>query len=111
MLLAGGLGLAACGGGDGADPIAEAPAAPGGDPVLTRGRSLYISYCAECHGLDGRGRTTGRVAPSLRSVAQRMTLPQQLELIRLGRGLMPAMELPLDPGEREAVALYERSVF
>lgn len=38
------------------------------------GKQMYISYCASCHGMDGRGR--GPVASSLK------TLPSDLTLLR-----------------------------
>jgi mono/diheme cytochrome c family protein len=98
-----------CQGGGSAPAVA--PAAPGGDPILVRGRSVYVSYCAECHGLTGAGRTSGRVAPSLHGIAGRITLEQQIDLVRRGRGLMPAHENVLTPDEIDAVVRYERSVF
>ncbi len=102
-------GVAGCGGGD-TDPP-SAPAAPPGDPALVVGRRIYVSYCAECHGLDGAGRRSGPVAPSLHDVARRMTFEQQVTLVRTGRGLMPSQATVLTDAELAAVVSYERTVF
>jgi mono/diheme cytochrome c family protein len=34
------------------------------DPQVTRGKKLFMNYCASCHGTDGKG--GGAVAPSLK---------------------------------------------
>lgn len=38
----------------------------------TNGKAMYVSYCASCHGLDGRG--GGPVAPELKTLPSDLTL-------------------------------------
>jgi len=38
----------------------------------TNGRAMYVSYCASCHGLDGRG--GGPVAPELKTPPTDLTV-------------------------------------
>jgi mono/diheme cytochrome c family protein len=58
--------LLALGCGEGAAPTAPRPDVAGGP-----GRILYLTYCASCHGPEGRG--DGRVAPALRNVPPDLT--------------------------------------
>jgi mono/diheme cytochrome c family protein len=39
---------------------------------VTNGKQMYVSYCASCHGVDGRG--AGPVAPSLKMPPTDLTL-------------------------------------
>jgi mono/diheme cytochrome c family protein len=45
-------------------PVTKTPA--------TSGRQMYVSYCAPCHGMDGRGQ--GRVASALRTPPADLTV-------------------------------------
>ena len=51
---------------------------------IARGRKLFTSYCASCHGVDASG--TGPVAPSLKKP------PPNLTKIELKNGKFPAEE-------------------
>lgn len=69
--------------------------APGGPPIpyvaldtnLQRGRMLFMTNCAACHGADGRGATVGfgQYAPSLMYAS----VVQVAEAARVGPGEMP----------------------
>jgi quinoprotein glucose dehydrogenase len=69
--------------------------------VPTSDRSLYGSYCANCHGDDRKGSAD---TPSLIDIGNRRTRDQILELIRLGTGRMPAFATTLDRNGVNALA-------
>jgi mono/diheme cytochrome c family protein len=50
--------------------------------TATSGKQMYVSYCAACHGVDGRGH--GSVAPALRTPPPDLTI-----LSRNNRGKFP----------------------
>jgi len=93
LAVVGALGLAACGGDDDGGP-------------QSRGADVYSDNCARCHGDEGQG----GVGPELGGgvVAERMSLDEQVEIIRNGEGGMPAWEGELSPEEIDAVARFER---
>ena len=62
--------------------LSEAPATKG------LGAALYQSNCASCHGADRRG--SPPAFPSLVGLGQRMFESQIAEILRTGRGRMPA---------------------
>ena len=80
-----------------------------------RGREVYISNCARCHGGDGQGQTTlGRSveAPDMtdarwhaRRSARRMT-----QSVARGRGQMPAFAGKLTRAEIAAAVAYVRTL-
>lgn len=83
--------------------------APAGDAALARGRALFDSQCARCHGIEG----TGGVGPSL----QRPTLaraPNDTALATLiatgidDRGMPGAWQL--SPNEVSMIVAYVRSL-
>ncbi len=47
-----------------ADQTSSKVVVPAGKTPANSGRQMYASYCASCHGVDGKG--TGPVAPSLK---------------------------------------------
>ena len=49
---------------------------------LTSGKQMYASYCAPCHGVDGRGQ--GPVAPALKTQPEDLTV-----LSRINHGKFP----------------------
>jgi cytochrome c oxidase cbb3-type subunit 3 len=98
--------------GQGRQAVFPAQQRPPGDPVLIeRGKGIYVTTCAACHGADLRGGATG--GPNLLR-SQVVLNDQKGELIlpivhgaRAERG-MPA--LPLGNDDVEAVAEYIHSV-
>lgn len=50
-----------------------------------RGRSLYLQYCASCHGIDGTG--NGPVAPNLK------VAPPDLTAIEKSKGKFPDLHI------------------
>jgi mono/diheme cytochrome c family protein len=85
--------------------------------LLTTGRFAFDTYCAACHGVDGRGQS---------EVAKNMRLRQPPSLVDArvrdfpdgrifqvathGYGLMPAYDLELTTRERWAVVAYLRAL-
>jgi mono/diheme cytochrome c family protein len=57
-----------------------------GKVTPTSGRQMYASYCAPCHGVDGRGH--GTVAANLKSAPSDLTV-----LSRLNRGKYPDVHI------------------
>jgi cytochrome c oxidase subunit 2 len=92
------------------EAVAPHPTGAGADDeVLLQGRKVWIANCAGCHGADGGGGT----GPSLEDGAAVDRYPRvedQLDLVRSGRGVMPAWEGRLSSEEIEAVVRYTREV-
>jgi mono/diheme cytochrome c family protein len=55
---------------------------PVGKTTASNGKQMYVSYCASCHGVDGKGE--GPVAPALRTAPVDLTL-----LTKLNHGRFP----------------------
>ena len=64
----------------------EKPALPVNGSNLETGQALYASYCQSCHGQDGAAGLSG--AKNLR--VSLLTVDQKKDLIRNGKGAMPA---------------------
>jgi mono/diheme cytochrome c family protein len=89
--------------------IGGPPGVPDGDPVLMRGRAIYASMCASCHGADGGG---GR-GPALNGGRLLANFPDpegQAQIIREGRNAMPRFDGRLSEEEIDAVVRYSREV-
>lgn len=56
---------------------------------LTSGKQAYQLYCSACHGADRRGDHSGTY-PSLVDISNRMTEEDLQQLLKKGRGMMPA---------------------
>lgn len=93
-LLAAGLTVAGCGD-DG-----------GGGGEAGSGEQIYRSNCATCHATDGGG----GLGPSFRGIADRLTVEEHTEIVREGKGQMPAWKGSLSDDEIEKVVEYERTV-
>lgn len=65
------------------------------------GAAVYATACASCHGADRHGRDR---APSLLSVASRLTMEQARGVIEHGRGFMPSFAGLSDAEERALIA-------
>ena len=55
---------------------------PVGKTTASNGKQMYVSYCASCHGVDGKGQ--GPVAPALKTAPVDLTL-----LTKLNHGKFP----------------------
>jgi mono/diheme cytochrome c family protein len=107
VAMAGGLILAACGGGTSTDVTKVR------DPAsVAAGEDLYEANCAACHGsdLDGGRVPDGPQAPSLSS----KTGPDDavlIEIVKRGRGVyMPTFGTQLNETEIASIIDYVRSV-
>lgn len=98
----------------GACAVGESPEVPVGadgvaDPVLVRGREIYSSRCASCHGADGSGGRGPNITGS-RVIDRYPDIADQIDLVVNGRGGMPAFGRTFDVDELDAVVRYTREV-
>jgi len=101
VILAVGLGLAACGGDEETgSTTTEETTTDGATPV---GREIFVANCGTCHTLSDAG-TTGAIGPSLDEIA--VTADQVEQQVRVGGGGMPAFEDTLSDEEIQEVAAY-----
>jgi mono/diheme cytochrome c family protein len=118
------------GGGGGATPEGESAApgaggetggatdaAGGGDTQVARGQTLYAEKCALCHGATGHGDGPGAVAldPKPRNhtdgaYMNAQTNEQLHEVIKNGKGQMPAWGATMSDEEIDAVLSYVRTL-
>ncbi|HEX4775388.1 MAG TPA: cytochrome c [Acidimicrobiia bacterium] len=112
LTVTGSLAVAGCGGGSSSSPSNGPPAPKGAqahDAALVRGRGVYRSFCAECHGMQGQGGT----GPKLAGGAVKRAFPNvddQVALVESGRGSMPAWKGRLTDQQINDVVRYEREV-
>jgi polyvinyl alcohol dehydrogenase (cytochrome) len=71
------------------------------------GAAIYQQSCALCHSTDG----TGGSGPSLVGIGDRYPVDALREIVRDGRGTMPAWEGELTPEEIDAVVGYIRTAW
>lgn len=69
-----------------------------------KGRKLYMTYCAGCHGEDRNG--NGLQNPSLLKISERKNKESILDKIRHGGGRMPSFADILKKREEEAIIAY-----
>jgi len=69
-----------------------------------KGRKLYMTYCAGCHGVDRNG--NGLQNPSLVKISERKNKESILNKIRHGGGRMPSFADILKEREEEAIIAY-----
>ncbi|MBE9464190.1 pyrroloquinoline quinone-dependent dehydrogenase [Dyadobacter subterraneus] len=75
--------------------------------VFEQGKSVYMTYCATCHGKDKNGDEPNY--PSLVSLKSRMTKEAALDKIKKGGGKMPAFASIIKGEEKGIIAfLYEK---
>jgi mono/diheme cytochrome c family protein len=104
VLLAGGL-FAACSNQDSPTLSGEQAA----DPELVLGQRIYDDNCARCHGNAGGGGAGPKLADG--KVVEDFPDPAaQAEVVREGRGSMPAWGSKLSADEIDAVVRYTREV-
>jgi len=100
LLVAFGLGVSACGGGnnDGADKRKPDNTAPA-DSTAAQAEAVYKANCASCHGAD----LGGGFGPELKNVDQRLSADELFTVIKEGRGQMPAFGGTLSDEEIQAL--------
>lgn len=93
------FGVAACGGGGGADEGAD-----GADRAMAAGGRLYANRCSACHG-EG---LEGAFGPELRNIGGRMSRDELIAVIRDGTGLMQGFKDRLTDEEIAAIVDWIR---
>jgi len=101
-----------------APPAAQEAKAPEGgaqptagvDPTLMeKGKAIYEANCAACHGANGQGMPP--VMPALAGNANLKDAAMILNVVKNGRGAMPAVGAGFTEEELKAVATYIRNSF
>ena len=85
------------------EPVVAGNVGRSGSPI-DRGQSIYQTNCQICHQADLKGEPMGG-SPSLENVTNRLSHGELEEVIRRGRGLMPAF-LQLSDTEYEALTMF-----
>lgn len=94
--------VSACGGDDkGGGSKADRPAKQKPKTVYS-GKMVFQKYCVACHGVDGKLGLNGAKDFSL----SELDLPQRVEMITNGKGLMTPFKDVLKKEEIQAVAEY-----
>ncbi|WP_105316827.1 c-type cytochrome [Thermus tenuipuniceus] len=89
---------------------AQGGAAAGVDPALMeKGKSLFEANCAACHGANGQGMPP--VMPALAGNANLKDAQMILNIVKNGRGAMPAVGAAFSDEDLKAVATYIRNSF
>ena len=73
-----------------------------GGAAAAGGEGVYRQLCAACHGLNRAG-DPARAFPSLQNVGAKFKRPDLLNLLRQGKGVMPAFAF-LSPAQMESLA-------
>lgn len=87
-----------------AQPVANVDPA-----LLEKGKSIYEANCAACHGANGQGMPP--VMPALAGNANLQDAQMILNVVKNGRGAMPAVGANFSEEELVAVATYIRNSF
>ena len=95
----------------GTQPVAVAPAAK----EVEKGKSHYMRACAACHGLDGSGAQMRTMLPkignlTLASTHARHTDSEMGNVIKKGRGRMPALGKSLTEHQITQIVAYVRTL-
>src|ERR1700758_1923503 len=86
----------------GSSPSSSAGLQPASGAGIS-GAETYADHCAVCHGDNREGNLPG--FPPLQGITRRMTDEQITQLVRNGKGRMPAFA-KLEPGELTALLHY-----
>jgi mono/diheme cytochrome c family protein len=92
-------------------PHGEASAQPAGvdSALMEKGKAIYEANCAACHGANGQGMPP--VMPALAGNANLKDAAMILNVVKNGRGAMPAVGAGFTEEELKAVATYIRNSF
>jgi mono/diheme cytochrome c family protein len=86
----------------------------GGEGNVARGKSLFIKYCAGCHGSEGRGEGYKLLGPDPANLAAPETKKKSdaelLKTIHTGKPNMPAWNVRLSKEESRDVLAYIRTL-
>ena len=66
---------------------------------------MFRTKCAACHGTRGEG----NLGPPLVDIAEKMTVAQQVSMVRSGSGRMPAFSSALTNADIASVVAYTRT--
>ena len=86
-----------------------APPAPKKLTDAERGKELYERHCVACHGTTGAGdgpAATALVVPVPDLRGKVAPSPPLIDLVRMGRGTMPAFEASFDADDARRVLAY-----
>lgn len=72
--------------------------------VPSPGRVVYLQRCASCHGPDRKGVGTNPALPVARM--QQLGDPSIRQIVREGKGTMPAVSPALTPTELDALVAF-----
>ncbi len=82
------------------------------DPLIAEGRSLIVTYCADCHAVDPTGDSPHPAAPPFRDLHARYDVEllgeALVEGLVTGHPDMPEFEF--DPAQAEAIISYLKSL-
>ena len=79
------------------------PAAAGAPRGAVDAKPIFVERCGSCHTLGAAG-TSGQIGPSLDGIS--LDAAQIQEIVRAGRGGMPAFQSQLSAAEIEAVSNF-----
>lgn len=85
------------------------PAASVDSALLEKGKGVYEASCAACHGANGQG--IPPVMPALAGNANLKDTQLILNIVKNGRGAMPAVGAAFSEEDLKAVATYIRNSF
>lgn len=90
-----------------------AAAAAGGD--VAAGKKLFLTACANCHGVDGTGAMMRKALPKIGDLTspemhQRMSDEDIAKLVREGRNKMPAFGSMFKDDQIKALIAYVRTL-
>ena len=81
------------------------------DPAVTRGRAVFTTYCATCHGADGRGGTEGATDLTRSPIATAADGGMQLAaFLKVGRPERRMPPVPLGDAETADLSVFLRSL-
>ena len=78
---------------------------------LERGAGIFVRTCAGCHGVDGRGGARVGMNPPPRDLSapaflEQATPAQMRQVVRLGKGQMPAFAGMMSDADIDAVIAF-----